>query len=101
MVSPARPIIDHDLLSQLLSELGAKNACHRVGRAAGSLWDDQPDGPVRVLRRRAGRKRAGEERQSESKHAHAAGFTSRVEITARHCAQCNTAHARDNALAPL
>ena len=65
---PARPIIDHDLLSQLLSELGAKNARHSVGRAAGSLRDDQPDGPIRVLRRRAGRKRAGEERQSESKH---------------------------------
>jgi hypothetical protein len=65
---PARPIIDHDLLSQFLSELGAKNARDRVGRAAGSLRDDQPDGPIRVLRSRAGRNRAGEERQSESKH---------------------------------
>ena len=55
----ARPIVDHDLLPELLREFGAENARDRVGRAAGGLRDDQPDGPVRVLGRRAGRKRAG------------------------------------------
>ena len=51
-------------------ELGAKNARDGVGSAAGSLRHDEPDRPVRVLRRRAGRERAGEEQQDQTKGAH-------------------------------
>src|SRR6516225_9471810 len=59
----ARPVVDHDLLAELLAELGAEDARDRVGGAASGLRDDEPDGLVRVLRRRAGRERAHKQQQ--------------------------------------
>ena len=66
----ARTVVDDDLLPQFLSELGAENARHRVGRTARRLRDDEPARLVRVLRRRAGRERAGEQQQEQSKRPH-------------------------------
>src|SRR5262249_2397532 len=94
-------VVDHDLLSQLLCELGAEDARDRIGRAAGSLWDDEPDRPIRVLRRRAGRKRAGEHRNGETKHAQGAPFACRHEVTALHFAEFNAVRRRNNGLAPF
>src|SRR5215510_11824882 len=68
----AGTVVDHDLLAEFLSELGAEDARDRVGGAAGSLRDDEPDWLVRVLRRRAGRECAGEQQHGQSKHAHLA-----------------------------
>jgi hypothetical protein len=96
-----RTVVDHDLLSQLLCELGAEDARDRIGRAARSLWDDQTDRPIRVLRGRAGRKRAGEQRKGQAKHAQVAPFACRHEVTARHFAQFNTVRRRNNGLAPF
>ena len=39
----AGPVVDDDLLAELLAELRAENARHRVGGAAGGLRHDQPD----------------------------------------------------------
>ena len=66
----AGAVVDHDLLPELLAELGAEDARHRVGRAAGRLRNDEPDRLVRVLRRRAGREHAGEQQRQQSKRAH-------------------------------
>src|SRR5207248_8810733 len=65
----ARAVVHHDLLGELFAELGPENARDRIGRAAGSLRDDEPDRPVRVPRRRPGRNVADKQRQGESKHA--------------------------------
>ena len=70
MVSAARTIVDHDLLAELLAELGAEDARNRVGGAAGGLRDDEPDRLVRVLCRRAGGERARKQQQGHSKRAH-------------------------------
>src|SRR5215468_5909937 len=72
--SAARPVVDHDLLAELLAELGAEDARYRVGGAAGGLRCDEPDGLVRVLRRRAGCERADKEQQGQSKRAHVASL---------------------------
>jgi hypothetical protein len=98
---PARTVVDHDLLAQFLCELGAEDARDRIGRAAGSLWDDEPDRSIRILRRRAGRKRAGEQRKGKAKHAQVAPFACRHEVTARHFEQFNTVRRRNNGLAPF
>jgi hypothetical protein len=68
----ARAVVDHDLLAELFAELRAENARDGIGRAAGSLRDDEPDRPIRVLRRRAGRNHASEQGQSESDKTHVA-----------------------------
>ena len=43
----ARAVVDHDLLAELLAELGAEDARDRVGGAAGGLRDDEPDRTAR------------------------------------------------------
>ena len=40
---PARAVVDHDLLAELLAELRAEDARDRIGRAARRLRHDQPD----------------------------------------------------------
>ena len=66
----AGPVVDHDLLAELLAELRAENARDRVGRAARRLRHDQPDRLVGIFGRRAGRERAGEQQQEQSKRPH-------------------------------
>src|SRR5215471_13706766 len=73
----ARAVVDHDLLPELLAELGAEDARDRIGGAAGGLRDDEPDGLVRVLRRRAGPERAGKQQQDQSQCAHVASLRMR------------------------
>src|SRR6516162_11331385 len=68
----ARTVVDYDLLTKLLAELGTEDARDRVGGAAGGLRDDEPDRLVRVLRRRAGGERARKQQQDHSKRAHIA-----------------------------
>jgi hypothetical protein len=70
--SAAGTVVDNDRLPDLLGELSAEDARHRIGRAAGGLRHHQPDRLVRVLRRRAGRERARQQAQGESKCAHIA-----------------------------
>ena len=68
----AGAVVDHDLLADLLGQLGTQDARDGVGRAAGGLRNDEPDRLVRILRRRAGREHAGEQQQGETKCAHGA-----------------------------
>ena len=66
----AGPIIDDDLLAELLGKGCRKHARHRIGGAAGGLRHDQPDRMIGKLRPRRGRDGAGEQKHDESKAAH-------------------------------
>ena len=69
MVSaPPGPVVDHDLLAELLAELGAEDARDRIGRAARRLRHDQPDRLVgkfgRRRKTRTSRQAAAQRRRS-------------------------------------
>src|SRR6185369_467880 len=45
-------VVDHDVLPELLAELGRERARDVVGRAAGRLGNDHADRPIGILGRR-------------------------------------------------
>ena len=61
---PARPVVDHDLLAELLAELRAEDARDRIGGAARRLRHDQPDRLVGKFGGRRKRERRGKQQHN-------------------------------------
>jgi hypothetical protein len=65
--APPGPIVDDDLLADLLRQRRRENARHRIGGAACGLRHDEMDRPLRILRRRRRGEGANDESGDEMK----------------------------------
>jgi hypothetical protein len=66
----AGPVVDDDLLAELLAEFGAKDARDRVGCAARRLRHDQPDRLVGIFGGGREREHSGQQQQGGAEDAH-------------------------------